>query len=73
MSNQNGSATIPTKGAEPAADSKGKGKSIAGTEDVSMDTGDDSSSEEELDEVRCTIDVFVYPTSANMPLGCPRW
>lgn len=53
MSDQNASTANATP--EAAIESKGKGKGAAEpeTHDVSMD-GDDSSSEEELDEVCCT-------------------
>lgn len=49
MAEQNGSAATE---AVQAPESKGKGKAAAEPEnDVSMETGDDSSSEEELDDV----------------------
>jgi len=47
MSAQNGTAGNI---AEPIAEGKGKGKAVLPTEDVSMETGEDSSSEEELEE-----------------------
>jgi len=52
MSAQNGTASIAKEVAEPIAEGKGKGKAAA--EDVSME-GEDSSSEEELEEVCYTL------------------
>jgi hypothetical protein len=53
MSEQNGTAAQSVESVQAPVDSKGKGKATAAepeSHDVSMD-GDDSSSEEELDEV----------------------
>jgi len=49
MTDTNGSATV----SKTAEDIKGKGKAVAEpeTHDASMETGDDSSSEDEVEEV----------------------
>ena len=73
MADQNGSAAITQNvdSAQTVSDSKGKGKAAAvETHDVSME-GDDSSSEEELDEVCRTDPLFVYGwIELTNSLGC---
>lgn len=63
MADQNGSANLKESvdQVQASVESKGKGKATAEpeTHDVSMD-GEDSSSEEELDEVSHTMDTFVH-------------
>jgi len=60
MADANGSATV----SKAVEDIKGKGKAIAEPEshDANMETGDDSSSEEEVEEVSRTSIVTLVPT-----------
>jgi hypothetical protein len=72
MADQNGTASIK-EGVETPVELKGKGKAAAEPEnhDVSMD-GDDSSSEEELDEVCHTEHKNTMPKLINV-IGCANW
>lgn len=74
MADQNGTTTINDPAVEVPSDTKGKGKATATeveSHDVSMD-GEDSSSEEELDEVSRT-ETQESRNIADQYLGCPNW
>jgi hypothetical protein len=72
MADQNGLKESVDQVQAPV-ESKGKGKAVAEpeTHDVSMD-GEDSSSEEELDEVSYTISMLVYQELTNSS-DCTNW
>jgi hypothetical protein len=62
MSEQNGTAAPSVESVQAPIEPKGKGKAVAAepeNHDLSMD-GDDSSSEEELDDVCFTSTTSVY-------------
>ena len=75
MAEQNGSTTLketvnPSAAVELAAESKGKGKAVA-EPDTGMDV-DDSSSEEEVDDVSHLEDAL-GPSETNVPAERASW
>lgn len=72
MADQNGTAAQSINTTQAPVDSKGKGKATEPeAHDVSMDA-DDSSSEEEIDEV-CYASTAFYGYELTDILGCTNW